>query len=59
LSKKYFKKKVFAVSPFHHLLEHKWMPETTIVMKAWLIQWILAAITLIAIFYQFNVTIIK
>jgi UDP-N-acetylmuramyl pentapeptide phosphotransferase/UDP-N-acetylglucosamine-1-phosphate transferase len=23
LSKKYFKKKVFAVSPFHHLLEHK------------------------------------
>jgi hypothetical protein len=24
------------------------------VMKAWLIQWILAAIVIIAIFYQFN-----
>ncbi|MCX6822804.1 MAG: hypothetical protein NTX91_02285 [candidate division SR1 bacterium] len=54
LSKKYRKKKLFAVSPLHHLFEHRGTPETTIVMKAWLIQGILAAIVIIAIFYQFN-----
>lgn len=52
LSKKYLKRKIFATSPLHHLFEHRWIPEATIVMKAWLLQWILAAITLIAIFYQ-------
>ncbi len=54
LSKKYLKRKIFAVSPLHHLFEHRGTPETTIVMKAWLLQWILAAIVVIAIFYQFN-----
>lgn len=54
LSKKYLKRKIFAVSPLHHLFEHQGIPETTIVMKAWLIQWILAAIVIIAIFYQLN-----
>lgn len=54
LSKRYLKRKIFAVSPLHHLFEHRGTPETTIVMKAWLIQWILAAIVVIAIFYQFN-----
>jgi phospho-N-acetylmuramoyl-pentapeptide-transferase len=38
LSKKYLKRKIFAVSPLHHLFEHQGIPETTIVMKAWLIQ---------------------
>lgn len=52
--KKRFKKKLFTVSPLHHLLEHKWIPEPTIVMKAWLIQGILAGIAIIAIFYQFS-----
>lgn len=52
--KKRFKRKLFPMSPLHHLFEHKWIPETTIVMKAWMIQWLLAAITLIAIFYQIN-----
>lgn len=52
LSKKYLKKKVFATSPLHHLFEYKWTHEATIVMKAWLLQALLAAITIIAIFYQ-------
>lgn len=52
LSKKYRKKKLFATAPLHHLLEHKGISEATIVMKAWMLQWILAAVTLIAIFYQ-------
>jgi len=54
LSKKYLKKKLFATAPLHHLFEHKWIAEHTIVMKAWMLQWILAAITLIAIFYQLS-----
>lgn len=52
--KKRFKRKFFPMSPLHHLFEYKWIPETTIVMKAWMIQWLLATITLIAIFYQIN-----
>jgi len=57
--KKYFKKKLFAVAPVHHLFEHKGIDETTIVMKAWFIQGILAAITIILLFYQFNKTFIN
>lgn len=56
--KKYFKKKLFAVSPLHHLFEHRGIHETTIVMKAWFIQWILAAVTIILLFYQFSKTFI-
>jgi phospho-N-acetylmuramoyl-pentapeptide-transferase len=52
--KKYLKRKLFVVSPLHHLFEHNGIEETTIVMKAWIIQWILVAITIIALFYQFN-----
>lgn len=52
--KKVFKRKLFAIAPFHHLLEHRWMKEYTIVMKFWIIQWILACITLIIIFYQLH-----
>ncbi|MDD3262335.1 MAG: hypothetical protein PHR61_00660 [Candidatus Absconditabacteria bacterium] len=54
LSKKYLKKKLFPTSPLHHLLEYKGIAEHTIVMKAWMLQGILAAITLIAIFYQLS-----
>ncbi|MBU0627163.1 hypothetical protein KKH82_07225 [Patescibacteria group bacterium] len=50
--KKRFKKKLFLVSPLHHLFEHKGVPEPTIVMKAWMFQGILAAIAIIAVFYQ-------
>lgn len=57
--KKYFKKKLFAVSPLHHLYEHRGIHESTIVMKAWFIQWLLAAITVIMLFYQFSKTLIK
>ncbi len=54
LSKKYLKRKLFATSPLHHLFEHRGIPEATIVMKARLLQGILAAITIIAIFYQLS-----
>lgn len=57
--KRYFKRKLFAMSPLHHLFEHRGMHETTIVMKAWFIQWLLAAITIILLFYQFNKTFIN
>jgi len=57
--KKHFKRKLFAISPLHHLFEHRGIPETTIVMKAWFIQGLLAAITIIMIFYQINKTFIK
>lgn len=57
--KKYFKKKLFLVAPLHHLFEKKGINETTIVMKAWFIQGLLAAITIIILFYQFNKTFIN
>ncbi len=52
--KKLFKKKMFPMAPFHHLLEYWWWKEHTIVMKAWLVQWVLASIALIMILYQFS-----
>jgi len=57
--KKYFKRKLFAVAPLHHLFEHKWVLETTIVMKAWMIQGILAAVTIILLFYQASKTFVN
>ncbi|HOQ79414.1 MAG TPA: hypothetical protein PKX34_03430 [Candidatus Absconditabacterales bacterium] len=56
--KKRFKKKLFTVSPFHHLLENKGHHETTIVMKAWMLQALLAIIAIIMIFYQMSGTIV-
>ena len=56
--KKYFKRKLFSVAPLHHMYEKAWHKETSIVMKARLIQGILAAITMIAIFYQFNIPLL-
>lgn len=52
ISKKFFWKKVFPIAPFHHTLEYYWMNETTIVMKFWLIQACLAALSLILMLYQ-------
>ncbi|MDO4713558.1 MAG: hypothetical protein Q4B28_02690 [bacterium] len=52
--KKCFKKKLFSVAPFHHLLEHKGMSETTIVMKMWLIQGILAIFGIILILIEYG-----
>lgn len=52
--KKAFKRKLFAVAPFHHLLEHKGMKETTIVMKMWLLQAILAIIAIVFILMQYT-----
>lgn len=52
--KKFFKRKLFTIAPFHHMLENNWRAEHTIVMKFWLIQWILSAITLLCLFYQLH-----
>ncbi len=52
--KKVYKKKLFSIAPLHHLFEHRGWKEWTIVMRAWLIQWVLAAVTLIYLFYQFQ-----
>lgn len=52
MSKKIRGRKLWAIAPFHHYLEWKWYSEAHIVMKLWLIQGILAAITLILFFYQ-------
>jgi len=52
--KKVFKRKIFDIAPFHHLLEYRWRAEYNIVMKFWLVQWVLAALTIVLIFYQFN-----
>ena len=57
--KKYFKKKLFVMSPLHHLFEYKGISETTIVMKSWFIQGLLAAITIIILFYQVNKIFLK
>ena len=51
--KKVFKRKLFPVAPFHHLLEHQGMQETTIVMKFWLIQSILAVAGIILILVEY------
>ena len=36
--KKFFKRKLFAIAPFHHLWEYRGMKEYTVVMKFWMIQ---------------------
>ncbi len=51
--KKVLKKKLFAVAPFHHLLEYQGMKETTIVMKVWLIQGILAMAGILFILVEY------
>lgn len=50
--KKVFKRKLFAIAPLHHLLEHRGMNETAIVMRLWLIQGILCMIAFIFVIYQ-------
>ena len=51
--KKVFKKKLFPIAPFHHLLEYKGHHEYEITMKFRLIQGILWLTALILIFWQF------
>lgn len=52
MRKKYLWRKLFKIAPFHHLLEHEGYAEHTIVMKFWVIQGILGAVTLICLLYQ-------
>lgn len=54
MSKKVRKKKLFAIAPFHHLLEHRGMAEHTIVMRLRLIQFLLTVTTLLLFFVQFH-----
>jgi UDP-N-acetylmuramyl pentapeptide phosphotransferase/UDP-N-acetylglucosamine-1-phosphate transferase len=42
---------MFAIAPFHHLCEYYGMKEYTVVMRFWMIQWLLALISLIVILY--------
>lgn len=49
--KKYVGKKLFVIAPFHHLLQYWWWHETTIVMRMWLIQWVLAVVAGLMMFY--------
>lgn len=46
-SKKIFKKKVFLAAPLHHHFEAKGWPEPKVVMRAWIISIVLAAIGVI------------
>jgi len=50
--KKVFKRKLFPIAPFHHLLEHRGMNESSIVMRLWLVQGILCMIAFILVMYQ-------
>jgi phospho-N-acetylmuramoyl-pentapeptide-transferase len=52
--KKFFKRKLFPMAPLHHLFEYRGWAEHTIVMKAWLVQGILAGIALLMILFQFS-----
>lgn len=49
--KKIAKRKLFPIAPFHHLCEYYGMKEYTVVMKFWLIQGILALVSIVIIFY--------
>lgn len=52
ISKKLFKRKILPSAPIHHSFEHRGFKETNIVMKARMIQAVLAAVAIILIFYQ-------
>lgn len=50
--KKYFKKKLFAIAPLHHLCEYYGMKEYTVVMKFWMVQWILSLLCILILTYM-------
>lgn len=50
-SKKYLKRKIFPIAPFHHLCEYYGMKEYTVVMKFWMVQGLLALVALVLILY--------
>lgn len=45
-------KRVFLCAPLHHHFEHKNWPETKVVLRFWLISFILAALSLVSIKFQ-------
>lgn len=52
ISKKIRWKKVFPIAPFHHLREYYGHKEHTIVMKFWMIQWVLSLIAIMVLIYM-------
>lgn len=52
ISKKFRKKKVFLSAPIHHHFEAKGWHETTITMRFWIINGVMAAIGLILVFVE-------
>jgi len=52
LSKKIRKKKVFLSAPIHHHFEAKGWPETTITMRFWIVNGVMAVIGLILVFVE-------
>jgi phospho-N-acetylmuramoyl-pentapeptide-transferase len=52
ISKKFFHRKIFAVSPFHLLLRRKGWDEPKIVMRAWLLGFLFAILGLYIAFIQ-------
>jgi len=52
ISKKTRKKKVFLSAPIHHHFEAKGWPETTITMRFWIINGVMAVIGLILVFVE-------
>ncbi len=52
ISKKFFKRKVFLSTPFHHHLEAREWKEPTIVMRFWVIAGILAVVGLIIVLVE-------
>lgn len=55
--KKYRHKKLFPIAPLHHLCEYYGMKEYTVVMKFWLVQWVLWMVSLIMLLYALRETI--
>ena len=53
--KKIFKKKLFPIAPFHHLLEFKGMKEYSIVMQLRLVQVILALVAILLLLIQYSI----
>lgn len=47
ISKKYFKRKVFAIAPLHHHFEYRGWPESKVTMRFWIIGGIFAFLGLI------------
>ena len=46
------KKRIFLCTPFHHHFEYKGWPETKVVLRFWIIGWLLCLIALVSLKLQ-------